>query len=43
MAVPMAWVTCRLAPLTFSIGLQLVGGVAPKPPFCPLTYIYSEI
>ena len=43
MAVPTARVARRLAPLTFSTGLQLVGGVAPKPPFCPLIYIYSEI
>ena len=40
-AVPMARVTHRLTPLTFSTGLQLAGDVAPKPPFYPLTlYIY---
>ena len=43
MAVPTARVARRLTPLTFSTGLQLARGVAPKPPFCPSTYIYTEI
>ena len=33
LAMPPAWVARKLAPLTYSIGLQLVGGAAPKPPF----------
>ena len=43
MAVPTARVARMLAPLTFSTGLQLAGGVAPKPPFHPSTYIYTKI
>ena len=43
MAVPTAQVAHMLAPLTFSTGLQLAGGFAPKPPFYPSTYIYIEI
>ena len=43
MAVPTARVARRLTPLPFSTGLQLAGGVAPKPPFRPSTYIYTEI
>ena len=35
MAVPTARVARMLAPLAFSTGLQLAGGVAPKPPFRP--------
>ena len=37
MAVPTARVARTLAPLTFSTGHQLVGGVAPKPPSSPCT------
>ena len=37
MAVPTARVARTLAPLTFSTGHQLVGGVAPKPPLSPCT------
>ena len=36
MAVPTARVARMLAPLTFSTGLQLAGGLAPKPPFRPI-------
>ena len=32
LAMPTAWVARMLAPLTYSTGLQLVGGAAPKPP-----------
>ena len=37
MAVPTARVARKLAPLAFSTGHQLVGGVAPKPPLSPCT------
>jgi hypothetical protein len=39
MAVPTARVARMLAPLAFSTGHQLVGGVAPKPPF---VHMYSS-
>ena len=42
-AMPTAWVAHMLAPLTFSTGLQLAGGIAPKPPFYPLTYILYTV
>ena len=31
LAVPLAWVARKLTPLTYSTGLQLVEGAAPKP------------
>ena len=43
MAMPTAQVAHRLTPFTFSTGLQLAGGVAPQPPFYPLTYIYIKV
>jgi hypothetical protein len=45
MAVPTARVARKLAPLAFSTGLQLVGGVAPKPPFVHMhssTHVFCQ-
>src|SRR6267154_3863555 len=37
LAMPTAWVTCKLVPLTFSIGLSLLGALPPN----PLFFIYT--